>query len=189
MKKSGASILLGLSLLGLTLLSACSVAGTPRRQATFPRVAVAPFAVVPQPLAGAPAQQDLAQLLAEEATASAQRSVLREGIGESVERVPSPAQAAGQVLVTGTVTLPTSLPPGLHGMRADSRQGRLGVVILQLIGADGRPLRTAEAEISWRQGRWLTGAPRFLRSRPAASVLRDAVRDLVEKGVRRLREG
>ena len=91
-----------------------------------------------------------------------------------MERVPSPAQAAGQVLVTGTVTLPTSLPPGLHGMRADSRQGRLGVVILQLIGADGRPLRTAEAEISWRQGRWLTGAPRFLTDVPP-EVAREAL--------------
>ena len=191
MKTSQISIqLFSLSLLGLALLTACSAATTRRREATFPRVVVAPFAVVPQSLAGAPAQsaQDVfAQLLAEEATASAQRTVLQEGIGATVERVPSPAEAAGQVLVTGTVTLPTSLPPGLHGLRADSRQGRLAVVTLQLIGTDGRPLRIAEAEISWREGRWLTGSPRFRRSRPTPSVLRDAVRDLVEKGVRRLK--
>lgn len=182
---------LGLCLLALASLSACSTAHLAPDEAAFPKIVVAPFTIIPDTLGGEgtsqPRQDVFVALLGDEATASAVRTLLLEKIGGTVQSVPSFTQAAGQITVTGTVTLPVSLPPGVDGLRADSRKGRLALVTLELLDSNGKMLRTAEAEISWRQARWLRGAPRFRRAQPTAGVLRETVREGVVEAVRRLK--
>lgn len=53
----------------------------------------------------------------------------------------------------------------------------------------GKTIREAEASLSWREVRWLKGPPRFRCNRPQEEVLRDAVGEVVERAVERLRKG
>ncbi|MES1241215.1 MAG: hypothetical protein ABUT39_06305 [Acidobacteriota bacterium] len=107
-------------------------------------------------------------------------------LAESVERVASVEAARGKTVVTGTVRMPVSLPPQVKGLAADSRKGPLASATVRLLDADGNTLREAEAVLTWREARWLEGAPRFRRSRRVEAVLADAVDEVVERAVLRL---
>jgi len=156
----------------------------------FAIVAVVPFVVEPLPFPGAPNRPDQDQRvrrLAEEASARAARSLVCQQIAGSVERVPSRDAAAVQVLVAGTVRLPVSLPPDLHGLRAQMRHGPFVSATVVMQRADGTILAREEAPLNWGDIRWAYGA-KFRRFRPLDDILDDFVRKVVDRAIKRLRE-
>lgn len=171
----------------LTLPFALACATQARGGAMYPKVVVVPFTVEPQPVAGEPVQPGdvRVQLLAAEASSTAAEALLGH-VAETVERAASPGAAKGQVLVTGVVRIPVSMPLGVRGLAADSRRGSLAVATVRLQGADGSTIREAEAQLTWREARWLEGAPQFKRNRRIEAVLADAVQEVVERAVSKL---
>lgn len=187
MTRRSSFLILSLAALLLPLALSCATRSPAKRGAVYPKVVLVPFTVEPQPVNGESDQNNAGRvhLLAEEASASATRALLGH-LAETVERTASPDSAQGQVLVTGTVRLPVSLPPRVRGLAADSRNGTLAVATVRLQGADGTMIRETEARLTWREARWLEGAPRFKRNRRVDAVLADAVKEVVERAVSRL---
>lgn len=169
-----------LTALALPLHLGCQ-ASAPRGESASPTLAVAPFAVEPQALPGAPDDPGgvLQVLLAEEASSSAREILAREGL----ERL------TGEESITGTVQIPVSLPPDVRGLRARNREGRLATATVRLLGPDGKTVRQAEASLAWWEVRWLEGPARYRRYRSSGEVLRDAVAKVVERAVEQLRKG
>lgn len=176
-----------LATLTLPSVFACATQSAAKGQAMYPKVFLVPFTFEPQSVAGEPVQPGdvRVQLLAAKASSTAAEALLGQ-VAETVERAASPGAAQGQVLVTGVVRLPVSMPPGVRGLAADSRKGSLAVATVRLQGADGNTIREVEAHLTWREARWLEGAPRFKRNRRVDAVLADAVEEVVERAVSRL---
>lgn len=187
MNKKARFCILILATLALPFALACATQGAARGGAMYPKVVLVPFTVEPQPVAGEPVQPGdvRVQLLAAEASSTAAEALLGQ-VAKTVERAASPGAAQGQVLVTGIVRIPVSMPPGVRGLAADSRRGSLAVATVRLQGADGNTIREAEAHLTWREARWLEGSPRFKRNRRVEAVLADAVQEVVERAVSKL---
>ena len=178
-----------LSTIGIALSLACGCASPAARVGTpLPGIVIVPFTIEPQPLSAALSSQDVfATLLANEAASSAGKALVREGLTATVEMAPSGSAAEGQRVATGTVRVPTSLPPGLKGLRADAQKGTLATAVVRLLDAKGNTIQEAEATLAWREARWLQGAPNFRRNRPVEQVLTEAVGEVVRRAVERLR--
>src|SRR6266851_2310663 len=124
-----------------------SLGASPQTPA-FAELAVAPFVVIPEPLQGASTrkgQDDLVQRLAEKATARAIRSLPQPGIAEAVGADSPNDSSTEQLLVTGTVRLPVSLPSDLVGLNAQLRRGRLASANVAIRRADGTTVARAGA--------------------------------------------
>lgn len=161
---------------------------TPQAQrARWNKVALAPITIVPRSLEGAPARADqeaVMQRLGLEATERAQRLLLKRGVGATVERVNSPNFTA-PVLVTGTVTLPISLPPGVIGWRALTRKGAFATAQIVLSNRQGQVLAREEVTLDWGDVWWLHGGIRK-RNTPLDEVLVKFVRKSVDRAVEQL---
>ena len=173
----------------------------------LPRVGVMPLVIVPQPLKGATIRADqeaLQRRLVEEATARAERSLLRQNIAATVERLPSrarPAEPTGrsstsapvsdshaaEVYLAGVVRLPLSLPPSLARDWTWFRRGRFAYAEVQLLRADGSMIARAEATLDWSDIRWFSGAGRLHYARPLDDVLVDFTRNATDRAVKHLR--
>lgn len=178
--------LLSFAALALSL-SACLATKQPEREpAPLPRLVLHPFAIEPQPLEGAPSRSDsagFAQILATEATSAAEQALIKHHVASTVERAAPGVRDAGALQVTGVVKIPVTLPGDLIGLRADKQRGPLVVAVVHLLGPDGKAVQKGEAILTWRDAEWLEGGPRFRRNRPAATVLREAIREAVEIAV------
>lgn len=184
MKMMPRSLMSSMVILTAAMTFGCATQAAPRREALYPKVLVGPFTIESQPLPGGkdrPMPEVFPTLLANEAAASAERSLVRGHLAAVVERKPARNAAVGEAVITGTVRLPTSLPPGLHGLHADAQKGALATATLKLVSADGKILQQAEATFSWRDARWLTGPPKSRRVRPVETVLVEAVREVVAR--------
>ena len=167
-----------LAALALPVGCAHTAATAPSRRAFQAEVPVTAFTIVPENLPGTSNDnrgEGLRSLLAQEAAASAQEALHRAGLTQTA------------ATVSGTVRMPVSLPPDVVGLRADRLKGPLAVATVRLLGPDGRTIREAEATLTWRQARWLEGAPRFRRNRPPERVLREAAHEVVARAMERLR--
>lgn len=151
------------------------------------QVLVVPFVVESQPYPGAAARPDEAEVLrrmGEEATARAERTLLKQRIAARVARVPLAGSGVGAPVLTGTVRLPVSLPPGQTGGRAMFRKGTFATATVAL-QRDG-VVRQQEVRLGWRDVRWVSGA-RTRRARKLDDVLADALRKAVDHAVKLLR--
>jgi hypothetical protein len=167
-----------------------AVLGAAPQAPPFAIVAVVPIVVEPQSFPGAPIRPDQDQRvrrLAEEASARAARSLVCQQIAGSVERAPSRDAVSAAVLVAGTVRLPVSLPPDLHGLRAQMRHGPFVTATVVIQRADGTILAREETPLNWGDIRWAYGA-KFRRLRPLDDILDDFVRKVVDRAIKRLRE-
>ena len=172
----------------LALWVAGSERGTPG-QAGSPRVEVVPLTVESLPFRDSPERPDRDQVLerlAAEATARAERTLLKQHIAGVVERVASPAVASGALVLTGTVRLPVSVPAGQRGGRALFRRGRFASATVTLRRPDGTVAAQGESHLEWDDVWWLRGA-RVRRARKLDDVLVDTVRKAVDHAVKRLR--
>ena len=178
--------LLSFAALALPLAACTTPRQTPREPAPLPRLVLLPFTIEPQPVEGAPSRSDskgFAQILATEATSAAEQALIKHHVASSVERAAPGARDAGALQVTGVVRIPVTLPEDLRGLRADKQRGPLVVAVVHLQGSDGKAVQKGEAILTWRDAKWLEGAPRSRRNRPAEAVLREAVREAVEIAV------
>jgi hypothetical protein len=92
----------------------------------FPKLAIVPFIIEPQPFDGAPVRDDegnIRRKLSEEATKQAERVLVARRVAATTERVASREAAAGQFVMTGVVRLPLSLPENVL-REAAFRRGR-----------------------------------------------------------------
>ena len=175
-----------LAALGLSLAACSATRQPPREPAPLPRLVLLPFTIEPLPLEGAPSRSDpagFAQILATEATSAAEQALIEHHVASAVERAAPGARDAGALQVTGVVKIPVTLPGDLIGLRADKQRGPLVVAVVHLLGPDGKAVQKGEAILTWRDAKWLEGAPRFRRNLPAEAVLREAVREAVEIAV------
>lgn len=189
MKKMIRPLMSSMVILTAAMTLGCATQAAPRREALYPKVLVGLFTIESQPLPGGkdrPMPEVFPTLLANEAAASAERSLVRGHLAAIVEPKLARNPAAGEAVITGTVRLPTSLPPGLHGLRADAQKGVLATATVKLVSAEGKVLQQAEATLSWWDARWLTGPPKSRRVRPVETVLVEAVREVVERAAERL---
>lgn len=150
-------------------------------------VTVAPFAIIPVPLTGAPEREDqesLLRRLAEEATARAARTLRKQGRDGGAQRV-SEKHPGVNCVVSGTVRLPISLRPVDGGGRAMFHRGPFATANVVLRQADGTVLARREVTLNWGDVAWVQGA-RHRRARPLDSVLVDFVRKAVDHAVKRL---
>lgn len=184
--KPSRSFLLSLAALALTLAACTAPKQPPREPAPLPRLVLLPFTIEPQPLEGLPSRSDagaFAQILAEEATSAAEQALIEHHVASTVERAAPGAKNTGALRVTGVVRIPVSLPEDLTGLRADRQRGPFAVAVVHLLGPDGQAVKEADAILTWRDAQWLEGAPRYRGNRPAATVLREAVREAVETAI------
>src|SRR5262249_12425825 len=105
----------------------------------------------------------------------------------SVERIPSGNASSAPVLVAGVVRLPVSLPPYMHGLRAQMRHGCFITATVVLQRADGTILAREETPLNWGDVRWAYGA-KFRELRPLDQILEDFVRKVVDRAIKRLRQ-
>jgi hypothetical protein len=156
----------------------------------WPTVALVPFTVVPQDIEGANARPDqnaLSQRLAEEATTRAERLLLMRHIGAKVERTTSIQNVTAPVFVTGSVSLPLSLPPGVIGWKARSRKGPFVTARAVLTDAAGRVLAQEEVTLDWNDVRWLRGA-RTKHNLPLEDVLLKFTRKSVDGAIEAMQQ-
>lgn len=176
--------------LALTTVCGCVTSAAPRSPTPLSKVVVVPFTVEPQSLPGEPhplSQDAFVSLLALEAASSAGYASVQGRLAAAFEQAPSQSSARGQTVLTGTLRMPTALPPDLYGLRADSQKGPLARVVVRLIDPNGMTLRESEATLTWREARWLEGGPGYRRNRPTELVLIDVVHAVVERAVMQLR--
>lgn len=128
---------------------------------------------------------DLEKSLSREGSARAARTALRSGLARESAVDSGSTLASDGAVLSGTVSLPLHLPPGVRGRRAWFRPGEFVEAKVTLQQPDGS-MRTAEAHLRWRDVWWTTGA-KVRRARPTEDVLRDAVRKAVDAAVKRLR--
>lgn len=203
----GDSIWSGPALGCLVLIAASPWASAATPTPPLAKVGVIAIAVIPQPLEGAPTRADqdaLLRRLSDEATARAERSLLRQQIAASVERLPSRALAAepagrsaismpasgsstGEVYLTGTIRLPLSLPPSITRDWTWFRHGRFASAEVRLLRADGSTITRAAAILDWSDIRWFSGAGRVRSARPLDDVLVDFVRKAADQAVKHLK--
>lgn len=161
--------------------------GPRAREPRFPAVAVDRFTVVAQPLGRAQlpaAGQDLSWMLAESATAEAEKSLLSRSVAASVQRTVA-RSGEKQARLSGEVIMPVSLPPHLKGLSAAGSDGSLATASVRLVDAEGRTLGEGTARVGWDDVRWLRGA-KHKRPRPVNEALSDAARKAVDLAVRQL---
>ena len=175
-------------LLLAALASAClglTQAGTragPRLQA----VGVDRFTVVAQPAGQATGGENLSWMLAEWATAEAEKSLIQRRVAASVQRPPA-GGGKKQPRLSGEVVMPVSLPPHLKGLSAAGSDGSLATASVRLVDEEGRPLAEGTASVDWDDVRWLKGA-KHRRPRPVNEALAEAARKAVDLAVRQLEE-
>ncbi len=159
-------------------------------QARFEKVLVVPLSIESLPFRDSPERPDREQVLqrlTEEATARAERTLLKQHLAQSVERAPSPDPTRGGLVLTGVVRLPVSVPAGQRGGRAMFRSGRFASATVALRRADGMLVAEGHTHLDWDDIRWVRGA-RIRRARALDDVLVDAVRKATDHAVKRLRE-
>lgn len=184
----GTAVRPGLITLLAIVIAAClsgTEAGAKPRvpQPRFSTLAVAGLTIEPQTVDRLPRSafsEDLALILAEDATSQAARSLLRSQIAASVVREKPGAQPLPRL--AGVVLMPVSLPPGLHGLKAARHKGDLAIATVELLDAEGRVLATGTAAVAWNDVRWLRGA-RYRRVRPVYEVLAEAARKSVDLAI------
>lgn len=183
--------LTGMTIFCLLLHWSVSAKGQTRRVPAWEKVALVPFTIVPRAMEGAPArldQNDIMQRLGSEATVRAERLLLKRGVAATVERVASAQASAAPALVTGTVTLPISLPRGVIGWRALSRKGPFATAKVLLMDASGKVLAQQEVTLDWGDVRWLWGG-RARHNIPLDEVLMKFTRKAVDRAVEQLARG
>lgn len=126
--------------------------------------------------------------LMEEATARAERTLLRQHVAGAVVRLGESEERHNMPLLTGVVQLPVGLPQEQAGSSAFFRNGTLATATVTLCNPDGRVLASGSSYLAWKDVRWVRGA-RHRRARPVAQVLEDAVRKATDHAVKQLRNG
>ncbi len=177
--------LLTLTWLGVCFLGVPAVAS--EKPPRYPLVAVASFRIEPQPYPGAPlrtGESELLERLVGEATARAERTLVKQHIAGRVERLAGLESATAAPVLTGVVRLPLSLPPGQGGARAMFRKGPFASASVLLRQPDGTSIQR-EVTLDWRDIRWTRGA-RIRRVRRFDDVLVDFVRKGVDHAVKRI---
>lgn len=188
MRDAHALVRLGLALGGLCMSLAASSPASMQRP-LLGNVAVMSLTVESLPFRDSPERPDRDQVLrrlAEEATARAVRTLMKQHLADPVAQFASPAAASGALVLTGTVRLPVSIPAGQRGGRAMFRGGRFASATVVLRRSDGTLVAEGQSHLNWDDVRWVRGA-RFPRTRTLDDVLVDAVRKATDHAVKRLR--
>ena len=179
--------LYGLSLLCLLLLPSFANAKEDAQSGQrWQRIAVVAFTIEPQILDGSPERADqdaILKKLSIEAGKRAERLLLKRHVAATVEQVASIQATTAPVFVTGTVSLPISLPPGVIGWRALTRKGTFVTTRIYLVDAAGKTLMQQTVTLDWGDVWWLHGG---IRKRNAK--LDDVLVKFVRKSVDRAME-
>lgn len=184
-RRMGAWAVIPCCLLASTGISAARPA---RDSPVAAEVVLLPFVIDPQPYPGAPARPDevdLLRRLSEEATARAERTLLKQRLAGRVIRMAPSVSGAGVTVLSGVVRLPVSVPLRQTGARAAFRRGSFATASVQLRRPDGTSSQQ-EITLDWQDSRWLQGA-RIRRARKVDDVLADFVRKAVDHAVKDLR--
>lgn len=176
----------------LLLAGVTGASGRPQdptsKQDTRVKVAVTPFVIEPQPFAGTPSRQDqekFVQHLSDEATKQAAQSMTEHRIVDSVQQVPSRDAAKGQVVVTGVVRLPVSLPSGVIGWSGSHRHGHFATATVTVFSPVGQIISTEDVTVDWGDVWWFKSG-KSARNYPQDEVIASLVRKAVDHAVRRL---
>lgn len=183
--RRAANIGVAIAALAVTWLGSRPVSG---QQPAFGNVAVEPVMVEAVPFQDTPPRLDQAEVLqrlSQEATARAERTLLRQGLASKVERTAAQAPS-GTLILTGTVRLPVSVPAGQRGARAMFRKGPFGTATVSLRRSDGTLVAEGQSKLDWDDVRWLRGV-RVRRVRDFDEVLQDAVRKATDHAIKGLR--
>ena len=154
------------------------------------KIVVIPFEIYVDPFEGAPERPDRSAILrslSDAATQQAVRVLTARHISVSIERRESPAAASRNVedvwTLTGTVSLPISLPARIYGLDAGARRGVFARAEATLRNAQGAVIRRSETVLVWGDARWTRGGPRRRRNRPLDSVLVDFAKKAADRVV------
>lgn len=154
----------------------------------FPKLAIVPFAIEPQPFDGAPMRADedkIVQKLSEEATKQAERVLISRRVAATTERVGSKEAAAGQFVVTGVVRLPLSLPEPVF-REAQFRRGRFATAEVTLWNREGNLCARQDIQLVWGDGWWLYGGGRIHRRRALNDILIEFAQKAADRAVNRI---
>jgi len=154
-------------------------------RAPLPTATVLPFTVSAEPQPGAaprPDQDGLLRLLGREATLQAGRTLTEHGIAGQVTQAPGPVGRAAPVVVTGSIRLPVSLPPGISAFDADKRRGTFATGTATFTRPDGTVIATETIRLGWGAVSWVYGG-RPKRIAPLEAVLEDFSRKAADRAV------
>lgn len=154
----------------------------------FPKLAVVPFIIEPQPFDGASLRADedkIRRKLSEEATKQAERVLVARRVAATTERVTSREAAAGQYIVTGVVRLPLSLPEPVF-RDAPFRRGRFLTAAVTLWNREGNLCAQQEIQMVWGDGWWLYGGGRIHRRRALDDILIEYAQKAADRAVNRI---
>ena len=177
----GGTALTLLWLLGLICLSlrAAGVGAAPDK------IGLVPFVIGSRPFQDAPPRTDeAAELhhLQEEATKQAARTITEHGLAKTVERVLRPDAAGAPLIITGTVSLPLSLPRRVSRTDTYERHEEFAVATATLLLPDGHIAASSHVTLGWRACWWTHGKSSV--PIPFDTVLADFTRKATDKAIR-----
>lgn len=152
------------------------------------KVAVASFIIEPQPFEKTPSRADQGQFmrhLSDEATKQAEQSLIEHHIVDVAQQVTSRDAAQGQMVVTGTIRLPVSLPPRVMGWDASRRHGSFATATLILLSPVGKVVFQQDIAVRWGDVWWYSGG-KATHNYAQDDVIASLVRKATDHAVRRL---
>lgn len=190
MKLIKPTILAGLAcLLLLSIHSRVSARVEARPSATWQKVAVVRWTIVPRVIENAPTRLDqdaIFKRLSDEAGARTERLLLKRRMAASVEHIETAQAVTAPVFLTGTISLPISLPAGVIGLRARSQEGVFVVATVTLSDAAGKVLAREESSLNWNDAYWTNGSRRRKRNYKLDDVLAKFTRKAVDRAIEQL---
>lgn len=170
-------------LLATTLAACASFSLSPRP--VLDRLAIARITIVPTSVEEADAsdREWFQEILADQATAVVKQISIDEQLARRVEPEGPQAEA---LRLSGTLAIPTALPPEYRGSHAAFQRGALAVARMELHDSDGTLLTTVEATVHWKDVRWTRGGHKTRRARRIESSLIDATQLAMKRAVEEL---
>lgn len=175
----------------LLILFGSDSASAKSKVAWFENAVILPFVIEARPFESTPPRTDESELLrqlSEAATLRAAQNIKSRSIAGRVERTTARQADKSFVVVSGSISLPVSLPRRVIGWEARSRDGIFARTVLTMTDASGKIMARQAVALSWDDVRWLRGTHSTRRNRALDDVLLDYVRRCADDAVKRLAE-